>query len=88
MDKTKGKQNDSILFVKVENDGFDLGAQRRIIDKNDLQRGISVVFKEKIDTLNEKAKKRSLGFSAPDKSQCAIIKNDIYPDKRATDHPP
>ena len=36
VDKTKAKQNDSILFVKVENDGFDLGAQRRPIDKNDL----------------------------------------------------
>ena len=34
MDKTKAKQNDSILFVKVENDGFDLGAQRQPIDKN------------------------------------------------------
>jgi type I restriction enzyme M protein len=36
MDKTKAKQNDSILFVKVDNDGFGLGAQRRPIDKNDL----------------------------------------------------
>lgn len=26
----------SVLFVKVENDGFDLGAQRRPIEKNDL----------------------------------------------------
>jgi type I restriction enzyme M protein len=25
-----------ILFIKVENDGFDLGAQRRMIDRNDL----------------------------------------------------
>ncbi len=36
LDKTFAKKNDEILFVKVENDGFDLGAQRRRIEKNDL----------------------------------------------------
>ncbi len=36
MDKKLAKQTDKILFVKIENDGFDLGAQRRPIDKNDL----------------------------------------------------
>ncbi|MEN8262248.1 MAG: N-6 DNA methylase [Nitrospirota bacterium] len=36
MDKTLAKKCDSILFVKIENDGFDLGAQRREIQKNDL----------------------------------------------------
>jgi len=36
MDKTLAKKTDKILFVKIENDGFDLGAQRRPIDKNDL----------------------------------------------------
>jgi type I restriction enzyme M protein len=36
MDKKLAKQTDKILFVKIENDGFDLGAQRREIDKNDL----------------------------------------------------
>lgn len=36
LDKQLAKRNDEILFVKVENDGFDLGAQRRRIDKNDL----------------------------------------------------
>jgi len=30
------KKTDQILFVKVENDGYDLGAQRRVIEKNDL----------------------------------------------------
>jgi type I restriction enzyme M protein len=43
MDKTKAKQNDSILFVKVENDGFDLGAQRRPIDKNDLPEALEIL---------------------------------------------
>jgi len=36
MDKQLAKKTDSILFVKIENDGYDLGAQRRPIDKNDL----------------------------------------------------
>jgi len=43
MNKTKAKQNDSILFVKVENDGFDLGAQRRPIDKNDLPEALKII---------------------------------------------
>lgn len=36
LDKALAKRSDEILFVKVENDGFDLGAQRRKIDQNDL----------------------------------------------------
>jgi len=36
LDRAIAKRTDEILFVKVENDGFDLGAQRRRIDKNDL----------------------------------------------------
>ena len=36
LDKTLAKKADRIAFFKVENDGFDLGAQRRPTDKNDL----------------------------------------------------
>ena len=36
LDKTLAKQTDRIAFFKVEHDGFDLGAQRRAIEKNDL----------------------------------------------------
>ena len=36
LDKALAKKADRIAFFKVENDGFDLGAQRRAIDKNDL----------------------------------------------------
>ncbi len=36
LDKALAKKTDRIAFFKVENDGFDLGAQRRAIDKNDL----------------------------------------------------
>ncbi len=36
LDKVLAKKADRIVFFKVENDGFDLGAQRRAIDRNDL----------------------------------------------------
>ena len=36
LDKVLAKKTNHIAFFKVENDGFDLGAQRREIDKNDL----------------------------------------------------
>lgn len=36
LDKTLAKKTDEIIFVKIENDGFDLGAQRREIKQNDL----------------------------------------------------
>ncbi len=36
LDKVLAKKADRIAFFKVENDGSDLGAQRRAIDKNDL----------------------------------------------------
>ena len=43
LDKRKSKESDSILFVKIDNDGFDLGAQRRSIDKNDLPEALKVL---------------------------------------------
>ena len=36
LDKAMARRRDSIGFFKVENDGFDLGAQRRAIAENDL----------------------------------------------------
>ena len=36
LDKSLGRKTDSVAFFKVENDGFDLGDQRRPIDANDL----------------------------------------------------
>ncbi|WP_445767645.1 N-6 DNA methylase [Rheinheimera sp.] len=36
LDKRLAKQTDKVLFVKVTNDGFALGSQRRSIDQNDL----------------------------------------------------
>ena len=36
LDKALARRSDSIAFFKVENDGYDLGAQRRPISENDL----------------------------------------------------
>lgn len=36
LDRELNQKTDKIFFVKVENDGYDLGTQRREIDKNDL----------------------------------------------------
>ena len=43
MDKTLAMKSDKILFVKVENDGFNLGAQRRPTDKNDLPKALKLI---------------------------------------------
>ena len=38
LDKSLAKRTDRIAFFKIENDGFDLGDQRKPIDRNDLPR--------------------------------------------------
>ncbi|MHB8136069.1 MAG: N-6 DNA methylase [Anaerolineaceae bacterium] len=43
LDKVLAKKTDKILFVKVENDGFGLGAQRREIEKNDLPEALELM---------------------------------------------
>lgn len=39
------KQKAEILFLKIENDGFDLGAQRRVSTKNDLPTALEILNK-------------------------------------------
>jgi len=48
-DNSAAKQKSELLFVKVENDGLDLGTQRRPIDKNDLPQALEILKKWKID---------------------------------------
>jgi len=48
MDRVIAKKTKDILFVKVENDGFDLGAQRRPIDKNDLPKAAEIIKRYKM----------------------------------------
>jgi type I restriction enzyme M protein len=43
MDKRLVKRIETILFIKIENDGFDLGDQRKPIDKNDLPQAAHIL---------------------------------------------
>jgi len=44
-DNEIAKRANNLLFVKITNDGFDLGAQRREIDKNDLPTALEIIKK-------------------------------------------
>ena len=66
LDRERASKNTEILFFKVDNDGFDLGAQRREISKNDLPEALEIIKKwkngEKVE--NSKAiyiKKEKIG---------------------------
>ena len=52
MDRTLAKKTKDILFIKIENDGFDLGAQRRDIDRNNLPDALKILQAYK-ETLQE-----------------------------------
>ncbi len=63
LDKNIAKKTDNILFVNVENDGFDLGAQRKEIDKNDLPEILNSLRKYKELILNDKEVKEEELFN-------------------------
>ncbi|MFC1752672.1 class I SAM-dependent DNA methyltransferase, partial [Thermoproteota archaeon] len=58
IDKTLAKRTKDILFVKVENDGFDLGAQRRPVNKNDLPQALKAIqqYKQTLISSNDTSK--------------------------------
>lgn len=43
LDRQLAKKTDGVLFVKVENDGYGLGAQRKAIAKNDLPKSAKAI---------------------------------------------
>jgi type I restriction enzyme M protein len=43
LDKSLAKKTDKILFVKIENDGFALGAQRKELTTSDLPDAINLL---------------------------------------------
>jgi type I restriction enzyme M protein len=43
LDRNLARRTDELLFVKVESDGFDLGAQRRPNGKNDLPEAFEIL---------------------------------------------
>lgn len=47
LDRNLAKRTDEVLFVKVENDGFNLGAQRRPIEGSDLMGALRIMDSHK-----------------------------------------
>ncbi|MDD2505320.1 MAG: N-6 DNA methylase [Bacilli bacterium] len=52
--KTLAKQTDSILFIKVENDGYSLGANRAEVKLNDLPKVVEIISRHKEAIVNNK----------------------------------
>lgn len=52
LDRRLAKKSEHILFLKINNDGFDLGAQRREIDKNDLPNALEIIRQYQYDLCN------------------------------------
>ena len=71
IDSQFASQRDSVLFLKIDNDGFDLGARRRKIDKNDLPTAINILKEWK----QEKKKRNTLAFWVQKKK---IANNDDF----------
>jgi len=71
MDKTLAKKSDKILFVKVDSDGFNLGAQRRPIDKNDLPRALELIKDYKNAIMEGKEMKETIFAHIVGKNQIA-----------------
>ncbi|MBI2325891.1 N-6 DNA methylase [Candidatus Collierbacteria bacterium] len=88
-DKTKKDKNNEILFIKVENDGFELGAQRKQIEASDLPSSKKTInnFNLGIKELDNKAfivKKTDIISSgnyllSGDKYRSAQVINDKWP---------
>jgi len=73
IDKEFAKKSKDILFIKVGNDGFDLGAQRKKIDKNDLPKALEVLerFKEKEPlSYGDFQNYKDIAFSVPKNKIC------------------
>ena len=76
-DKALARRTDKILFVKMNNDGFDLGAQRRPIEKNDIPEIVKIVkkFAFCVSTESEKDFIDDSGLSIV-ATKAEIVKND------------
>lgn len=70
-DNDISKQRDEMLFIKIENDGFDLGAQRKQLNKNDLPTALDI-----LDNWKKGGKVENGIATYVEKSQ--IAKNDDY----------
>src|SRR5208283_98180 len=71
LDKGLVKKSNHILFIKIANDGFDLGAQRREHDKNDLPLAL-----EAFDNYKENISKGKPFDEAEYSGICALVKKE------------
>lgn len=69
---TIARQTKEILFIKVENDGYDLGAQRRLIDKNDLPTRLILLNKYKKSVQENK----KFNLSKDEEVFASVVKKD------------
>ena len=56
LDRNLARRTDELLFVKVESDGFDLGAQRRPNGKNDLPEAFEILDGHKKEQITQESK--------------------------------
>jgi len=66
------RKTQEILFIKVENDGFNLGAQRKQINKNDLPKVLEVVKKYKKSVQENK----KFNLSKTEKEFASVIRKE------------
>jgi type I restriction enzyme M protein len=72
LNKNLAKKTDKILFVKVNNDGFGLGAQRREIKENDLPLALEIIKKYKQSVIEGK----ELEFNLNETKLANIVKKE------------
>jgi type I restriction enzyme M protein len=77
LDKCLAKKSQHILFLKIENDGFDLGAQRREIDKNDLPLALQTLEDYKQSLSNDKAFEDLPSFATLVKKEAILGNKDV-----------
>lgn len=77
LDKKLAKKSQHILFLKIENDGFDLGAQRRELDKNDLPLALHTMEAYKECLSNDKAFKELPSLATLVEKETVLANRDI-----------
>jgi len=77
LDKTLAKKTKDILFVKIDNDGYGLGAQRNAIKGGQLEEAVTVLAEFKAGTFLESQaeRSRSLAHAVP---KTELAKNGDY----------
>lgn len=72
LNKNLAKKTDKILFVKVNHDGFGLGAQRRKIKENDLPLSLEIIKKYEQSII----KNKEIAFNLNEKKVAHIVKKE------------